>query len=115
MGYVLQGIGLLLSPFAPVLSILFLVSALFSAGGALANPTVNTICSNLVPESRQGELFGLLQSSRSIGFLLGPIIGGALFDFRPATPYVLAGAVCVVAALLVPAGHDLPVVEAAAG
>ena len=112
LGYILQGLGILLSPFAPTLSILFFVSALFSAGGALANPTVNTVCSNLVPESRQGELFGLLQSSRSIGFLLGPIIGGLLFDFGPALPYILAGAVCVAAALLVPAKHRLGSVEA---
>jgi DHA1 family multidrug resistance protein-like MFS transporter len=114
LGYILQGLGLLLSPFSPTLAVLFFVSALFSAGGALANPTINTICSNLVPEARQGELFGMLQASRSIGFLLGPIIGGLLFDFRPQIPYVVAGAVCVVAALLVPGNIGIPKKELAA-
>lgn len=107
LGYVLQGAGLLLTPFAPNLSLLFLVSAFFSAGAAFANPTVNTVCSNLVPESRQGELFGLLQASRSIGFLLGPILGGALFDVLPVMPYILAGAVSVAAALLVPSSNRM--------
>ncbi|MBC8063240.1 MAG: MFS transporter [Chlorobia bacterium] len=104
-GFVMQGIGLILTPFAPGLGLIFLFSSIYSAGGALANPTVNTICSNLVPENRQGELFGLLQAARSIGFLLGPLIGGALFDVSPYAPYILAGGVATVAALLVPRGR----------
>ncbi len=104
MGFAMQGIGLFLTPFAPGLALLFTFSAIFSAGGALANPTINTICSNLTPESRQGELFGLLQASRSLGFLLGPLLGGALFDLLPAAPYILAGGVGLLAALLVPRG-----------
>lgn len=102
IGYIFQGIGLLLTPFAPALGLMCLFSVVYSAGGAIANPTVNTACSNLVPEARQGELFGLLQAARSIGFLLGPLLGGALFDWHSFAPYVLAGGVAVLAALLVP-------------
>jgi len=104
IGYVLQGVGLLLTPFAPALGLLFAFSAIYSAGGALSGPTINTICSNLTPEKRQGELFGLLQAARSIGFLVGPMLGGVLFDWHPAAPYVLAGGVATFAALLVPTG-----------
>jgi MFS family permease len=102
IGYVMQGVGLLLTAFAPGLGAIFLFSSIYSIGGALANPTVNTICSNLVPESRQGELFGLLQAARSVGFLFGPLLGGALFDLFSAAPYILAGGVATFAALLVP-------------
>lgn len=105
VGYVLQGLGLLLTPFAPSLGVIFAFSAVYSFGGGLANPTVNTVCSNLTPEGRQGELFGLLQAARSLGFLVGPVLGGVLFDWRPAAPYVLAGAVATVAALAVPGGR----------
>lgn len=111
--YLAQGVGLVLNPFAGALPfaaplvLLFVASTLFATGSSLANPTINAICSRLTPDKRQGELFGLLQGSRGIGFILGPIVGGVLFDMNPIAPYLLAGAVCVVAALLVPRGISL--------
>lgn len=102
MGFLLVGIGLLLTPFAPALWLLFLFSGIYSIGSALANPTLNSAASNLVAEERQGELFGLLQGTRSVGFLAGPALGGALFDWRPQAPYVLAGSVGLLACVLVP-------------
>ncbi len=102
-----QGIGLALNPFAGLLmpavapfAILFVASTLYAVGSGVANPTINSLCSRLTPDSRQGELFGLLQGARSLGFVVGPLIGGALFDWQPAAPYLLAGSVCVLAAFL---------------
>ncbi|AIE87846.1 MFS transporter [Fimbriimonas ginsengisoli] len=107
--YVLQGVGLALNPasalFAPTippLVTLFGASTLYAFGSSVANPTVNGLCSRLAPDDRQGELFGLLQGARSLGFVVGPMVGGVLFDWIPAAPYLLAGGVCVAAALLVP-------------
>lgn len=109
LSYFAQGLGLALNPIAatiaaffPPLGTLFVASTLFALGSSVANPTVNAICSRLTPEARQGELFGVLQGARAIGFVLGPIVGGALFDWNATAPYLLAGAVCVVAALLLP-------------
>jgi MFS family permease len=102
VGFFLVGVGLLLTPFAPAVWVLFMVSGLYSIGSALANPTLNSSASSLVGEERQGELFGLLQGTRSIGFLVGPALGGALFDWRPQAPYLLAGSVGLLACLLVP-------------
>ena len=106
--FVAQGVGLALNPASallassiPPLATLFVASTLYAVGAGLANPTVNSICSRTVPSDRQGELFGLLQGTRSLGFVLGPLVGGVLFDWHPAAPYVLAGAVCVLAAALV--------------
>ncbi|MGV3616380.1 MAG: MFS transporter [Fimbriimonas sp.] len=107
--YLAQGLGLALNPLAaaiavavPPLGTLFVASTLYAAGAGLANPTVNALCSKLTPDDRQGELFGLLQGTRAVGFVLGPIVGGWMFDWNPTAPYLLAGAVCVVAAVLVP-------------
>lgn len=100
VGYFLQGTGLLLTPFAPVLGVLLLFSAAYSAGTAIANPSVSAACSALTSAERQGELFGLLQGSRAIGFILGPTLGGAMFDIAPASPYVLAGAIGLAASVL---------------
>lgn len=103
VGFFAIGVGLLLTPFAPAVPFLFVFSALYSVGTGLANPTLNSSASRLVPDDRQGELFGLLQGTRSVGFLIGPAIGGALFDWQPAAPYVLAGTVGLLASALVPA------------
>ncbi len=109
IAYVLQGVGLALNPFSadlvaflPGLVTLFIASTLYALGSSLANPTVNSLCSKMTPDSRQGELFGLLQGTRSIGFVAGPVLGGWLFDHSPQAPYYMAGAVCLLAALLVP-------------
>lgn len=101
-GYLLQGVGLALTPFAPGLAVLFLASTLYAAGSGVANPTINSLCSKATPDHRQGEMFGLLQGARSFGFMLGPIVGGVLFDLRAESPYLLAGAVCLAAMFLVP-------------
>ena len=102
VGFLLVGIGLWLTPFAPSIWMLFVFSGLYSIGSALSNPTLNSSASKLVSEKRQGELFGLLQGTRSIGFLIGPALGGALFDWHPEAPYVLAGTVGLLASLMVP-------------
>jgi len=107
--YLVQGLGLALNPFAGILmptvvpfALLIVASTFYALGSSISNPTVNGLCSRLAPDSRQGELFGLLQGARSIGFVVGPLAGGALFDWMPAAPYIFAGSVCVAAAALVP-------------
>lgn len=106
--YLLQGLGLALTPFAylfPIpaawLAVMLCFSLLYAVGAGLANPTINSLCSKLTPEDRQGELFGLLQGARSLGFILGPVLGGALFDWWFAAPYLLAGCVCILASAMV--------------
>lgn len=91
LSYLLQAIGLTLMPFARGLPSLLLLSTLFGLGVGLATPTINGRASVLTPPARQGEVFGLLQSTRAIGFLFGPILGGALFDVQASAPYLLAG------------------------
>lgn len=98
--YSLQGLGLALTPFVPNLTALIATSTLFAVGAGLAMPSLNSLCSAVTPQTRQGEMFGLLQSARSAGFLLGPILGGALFDWQPAAPYLLAGGIALGIGLL---------------
>lgn len=100
LGYVLQGAGLGYTPFAGNLFELFAASTVFAIGVGLTNPTLNAVGSLLAPADRQGELFGLMQATRSVGFFIGPILGGILFDWRPASPYLMAGGVALVAAAL---------------
>ena len=108
LSYGLQAVGLSLMPFAPGLGVLLVTSTLFGLGVGLANPTINGKASVLTPPERQGEVFGLLQSSRAFGFLFGPILGGLLFDWRPQAPYLVAGAVLLFTAIVSSVGKPSP-------
>lgn len=110
MGYVVQGIGLglnplagVLAPFAPGMVWLLIASTLYAFGSGVVGPTLSTLASNTVPEKIQGELFGTMQSARTVGFIIGPILGGFLFDIWHPGPYVLAAMVCLVVAIALPA------------
>jgi len=110
--YLFQGVGLGLTPFAPHLWALLAFSSLYAFGSGVANPTISGMASKAVPEERQGELFGVMQSARSVGFVGGPLLGGWLFDQNPAWPYMMAGTVCAAAAAVVwlsPMGRLKPV------
>ncbi|MCW5943598.1 MAG: MFS transporter [Fimbriimonadaceae bacterium] len=100
--YVGMGVGLASYPFANGMAGLLVGSTLYAVGLGLAGPILNAVCSRRTAEERQGELFGALQSARSIGYMIGPVLGGALFDLYPASPYLVAGVVCLSAAALVP-------------
>ncbi len=109
LAFGLQGVGLALNPLAgplhpavPGMATLLFASTLYALGSGAANPTISAATSRAVPEDRQGELFGLLQIARNFGFVVGPVLGGRLFDLAPAAPYLFAGAVSLAAALAVP-------------
>ena len=100
VGYFLQGVGVGYMPFARSFAELIAAATLFSVGTGVTNPTLNSVGSLLTSKDRQGELFGILQATRSLGFFVGPVIGGLLFDADPAAPYLLAAGVALVAAVL---------------
>jgi len=101
VGYLVQGLGVALTPMAPNLALVFAASTLYALGIGVVNPTINSVSSEAVPDDRQGELFGLLQAARSFGFLVGPVLGSIMFDLSPGLPYYVAGGVAILAALLV--------------
>jgi MFS family permease len=101
LGYLLQAFGVALFPLAPDVPALVVGSVLFALGAGIVSPTINALASELTPENQQGLLFGMLQSTRSVGFIIGPILGGAMFDMAPGLPYYLAAGVGLIAALAV--------------
>lgn len=101
LAYLLQGLGLLLFPFAPSMIFLFAISAIYAPGSALANPTLNNVCAQIAPKETHASLFGLMQSARSVGFIAGPTLGNWMYGHSPRLPYLLAGGICAFAALAV--------------
>jgi MFS family permease len=78
--YLAQG----LSVSVPMLGVLMVLSGL--ATGAI-RPVANTLIARVVEESDRGKAFGVMSSANSLGWSLGPVIGGyvgAQWGFRTA-------------------------------
>lgn len=112
-GLIFQGVGLAAMPFFPVFGLVFFASALYSFGSAIYGPSLNAWCGKLTPDQLKGTMFGGLQAARSFGFIVGPIVGGALFDWNNGAPYLLAGIVCLVASIVSSRLAEAPTATAA--
>lgn len=83
------------------------------AAAAAFSPAASTMISRLNPTARQGSAFGRYGSWKSVGYVAGPLLGSALvsiggFSLLFATLTVLAAAVAVGAAVLVPTVQPQP-------
>lgn len=75
--------------FTPALWILFLGRAI--AGLTSANLAVATAyLADITPEEDRARRFGFLHACFGVGFILGPLIGGALGDFWVRAPFIAA-------------------------
>lgn len=96
MGLVLLGAGLAGIPAAPGYATLFLPMGVLAVGSALLTPSLSSWVSQQAPDGRQGEVLGAYQSMGSLGRLLGPASGGALFSAGGAvTPFAVAALLMV--------------------
>lgn len=79
-GIALCGIVCILLPWLPSI---FLVAALyvfFSIGWALARPAENALVGDLASEASRGRVFGYKEASASLGYALGPLAGGLVYE-----------------------------------
>ena len=89
--------ALLAAPLPATLGILLPALAMLSVGIGLHNPSVTGLVSRLTPASQQGSALGVTQSMSSIGRIVGPLVGGALYHFGWSLPYYAGAAIMVVA------------------
>jgi hypothetical protein len=64
----------------------------------------------LVGPREQGAISGLVNANNGLTFVVGPLLGTALYQWIPAAPLVLALALCAAAllfVLLAPAAHRI--------
>lgn len=102
LGLALLAIGLLLLPFSTTLAVLLVTVGLLSAGDGAVNPASSALLSFAAPEDAQGATLGVAQGVAGLGRVIGPLAAGALFgsQFGPGSPFVLGGALALVAALI---------------
>ncbi len=75
-------------------AIFYLALTFMPLGNGLANPSIQAIASESVPQEEYGGTLGLLQSAGSLGRILGPVIGGGFFYyFSKDLPFLFASIV----------------------
>ena len=80
---------------APLFVVLFLVAV----GQGVFGPSTSALVAELAPEEKRGEALGYQQSAGALGRVVGPVVGGVLFDAAgTGAPYVF-GAVLMLVAL----------------
>lgn len=73
-------IGLSIIPLSPHPNFLYFALFFLPFGNGLANPTIQALASENVPPEEYGGTLGFLQSAGSLGRIIGPIIGGEIFQ-----------------------------------
>jgi len=86
---------------------LYLGLFLLGAGMGLAGPGVGVTATFLVEHTEQGGLAGLLASFASLGFVLGPLIGGYVYRFDMTYPS-WAAAVLIIPVILLSLRMKIP-------
>jgi MFS family permease len=79
----------------------FAGAVVLSVSSALVNPAITSLLSKGVGREKQGQTMGLVQSAGSLARMLGPALGGLLFQRASVGAPFVAGAALVAAALLV--------------
>ena len=111
----LNAIGLLLLAAATTWLLLIPALALLVIGQGLATPTLATLVADRAHDARRGGALGFQQSAGALARIVGPAMGGILFEHvGVAAPYVV-GAAMVGVALLVVGRLRVPVTPTVAG
>jgi len=79
-GSLLMSLGLCFLSFSKPGFQLLSVLAVLTAGSAVCNPSIQGLISRMTDREKQGGILGVSQSLGSLGRILGPTLGGFVFD-----------------------------------
>lgn len=65
-------------------------AALAGVGGGLAQPCASALLTFHAPSVPRGRIIGINQSAMSLGNIVGPLLGGFVYDLNPAWPPMLS-------------------------
>ena len=75
---------------------MIVITSIVFFSGDILRPAVTSFLSKIAGEN-QGYIAGMNSAYTSLGIIIGPIIGGILFDINIDMPYVFAAVVLVIA------------------
>jgi DHA1 family tetracycline resistance protein-like MFS transporter len=92
-------------PRMPSVALLLIPLAVAAVGRGVAQPALLSLASLAAPPARRGGVMGVFQSAASLARVIGPLAAGVLYDRAVEAPFLLAGVLLLVVALL---GRGLP-------
>lgn len=102
LGLTLMSMGLCGIALAQSVAVMAVTQTLLAFGYSFTNPSVLGAISLLTDSSEQGAAMGTTQSMASLGRILGPALGGALFGaLTPESPFILSGLMTLLALFVV--------------
>lgn len=101
-GLVLMTMGLSGIAIAQSIAVLAVTQTLLAIGIGFVNPSILGSISLLTDPNEQGAALGTTQGMASLGRIIGPIVGGALFGaLTIESPFILSGAMTMIALFVV--------------
>ncbi|MED1953337.1 MFS transporter [Brevibacillus centrosporus] len=94
MGMLLYGIGFFAIPLSGNFWVLALILSLFGAGQGMIRATATAMITHRTTQG-QGITTGAISSMDSLGRILGPLAGGAVYQFTSSGPFLLGGVLMV--------------------
>lgn len=102
MGLIMLSLGFIGIAFSNSIPMMALALTLVSIGFGFTNPSILGSISLLADASEQGAALGTTQGMSSLGRIIGPAMGGALFgSLSMVSPYLASGSLTVLALLMV--------------
>lgn len=102
LGLIGSGLLSFFLPLLPSIALLAILWTVESVGWAIAAPAEEAMVADLTGRSVRGRGYGLYTLSASLGAVVGPLLGGWLYDaVGERIPFYLNGAVLLLGALLV--------------
>ncbi|MBI3675693.1 MAG: TCR/Tet family MFS transporter [Proteobacteria bacterium] len=92
------GVDYLITGLAPTIAWLFIGRFLSGIAGA-SYTTVNAYIADVSPPEKRAANFGLTGAAFSLGFIVGPAIGGQLGQFGPRLPFFVSAGLALLNAL----------------
>lgn len=101
VGLILLAVGIASIAIAPTDIWMVIPVTLLALGSGLSNPSIMGSISLLTPTTEQGQAMGVTQSMASLGRILGPALGGALYGWIHYSPFIASGLMALSAFILV--------------
>jgi MFS family permease len=100
IGYLLCGVGFALTGIARTLPALAGTVVVWTIGEMISSPVSSAYAVQLAPEVYRGRYLGLLMMMWSLGMIIGPTAGTALFAGNPDALWIACGVLGVLSAVL---------------
>jgi DHA1 family multidrug resistance protein-like MFS transporter len=100
-GMVLGALGMWLIPFSERLWLLLIAGVLLGSSYALMAPAWLALVTELAPQGRLGLAVGASETVQGLGLVLGPLLGGLLWDgIGPKAPFIACAAALTAGAVI---------------